>query len=245
MKKTGIILLIAFLLVLMVSCSSTEADSKDSSDDSPLTLETPTDQNTFSFDSYESLSMALTAKNSKDYTKLREEQSDFGKVYTRTLSSFASQSVSVGIPQMDGKNLTLRDKEGYANISLLTCELYNLPWLWYHCVVGGDDLDVKIAYPSVLHNEALDHAQSYLDKLALIAPDAPSPENYEQYASYQTIYEKKLCLADGRTVSAMISELKEGDKVYVMFCQDGMMISLQANKELFTDAFWSPFRTVT
>lgn len=228
------LLSLVLALVLLAGCASTV--------DKPLTLETPADQNTYSFDSYESLSEALTAKNSATYIQLREEQADFGNVYTRTLSSFASQSISVAIPQMDGKNLTLRGKEGYANISLLTCELYQLPWLWYHCVVGGDDLDVKIAYPSVLHNEALDHAKSYPDALALIAPDAPSPENYEQYASYQTIYEKELCLADGRTVSAMISELKESDKVYVMFCQDGMLISLQANQELFTDAFWSAFR---
>ena len=206
-----------------------------------VVIETPPDDYVYSFDSYDDVIEALTTKNTDGFLALREEQNSYGNVYTKTLSSFASKDIKAAVPQLNGSNINLREREGYANVSLMTCELYNLPWIWYHCVAEDYDLDVKISYPGVLENPKIDSAASYCEVLSLIAPNAPSPSNYKQYESYQSVYEEELALADGKNVTAMIYELKNSAKVHVMFYQNGMLISLCADSQLFSDEFWSSF----
>ena len=40
----------------------------------------------------------------------------------------------------------------------MTAELYNLPWIWYHCKVNNIDVDVKLAYHSVIESSELNEA---------------------------------------------------------------------------------------
>jgi len=123
----------------------------------------------------------------------------------------------------------------------MTSELYNLPWIWYNCVVDGYDLRVQVSYTSVLGSKDINSATSYLEVLSLIATKAPTPDNFHEYENYKKIYEKEITLADGRKIMAMVSELNDSSNEYVMFYQDGMLIILYADNQLFTDKFWSLF----
>ena len=183
----------------------------------------------------------MTSPSTNGFATLKEDQANYGDVYINTLAAFASKEIKVAVPQLNGQNIDLREEAGYAKVSFLSSELYNLPWLWYHCVVNGYDLDVKISYLTVLENAKVNAAASYYEVLSMIAPDAPSPKNFQQYDAYKNIYEREIVLAGNQAVTAMVAELKDSTKVYVRLYLDGMLISLRADQQLFSDAFWHSF----
>lgn len=250
MKKILIfILTLCILCVALCDCSNSDKDDEDllseskknNDSNNSLTLEEPPMYTTYSFESYEDIIQALTKKTSREFSVLRNEQENCGKVYQRTLSKFASKEIKVAVPQLNGSPIPIRDKDGYAKVSFFTSELYNLPWLWYHCVVDGRNLDVKFSYLNILGNSEVNSATSYYEVQQLIYPGAPSPENYDKFESYKVIYEKEITLKGGINVTAMVSELKRNNKSYVDFYYDGMLISLKGDNELFTNDFWEAF----
>jgi hypothetical protein len=48
-------------------------------------------------------------------------------------------------------------------------------------------------------------------------------------------------LANDKNVDAMISEIKDINKVYVMFNYDGMLVSIYADQNALTEEFWNSF----
>lgn len=206
-----------------------------------IDIETPPDDYVYMYDSYTDILSALSLSSSSEYVTLRNEQANYGVLFSNTLKQFGSGDAVLLVPEIDGDPIDLRDTDGYSGVSLMTCELYNLPWIWYHCVIDECSLDVKIAYPDALESDVIDLAKTYLDILELIAPDAPSPSNYQQYESYKTIYEKDVTLADGQVVTAMISEMNNTSKIYVMLFLNDSLVSLYADAELFSESFWNSF----
>ena len=205
---------------------------------SAVPLETPPYHRTFEFDSYEELTEALTKKGSDAYAQLREEQDKFGKVYQNTLSKLESGEIKIAVPKIGEDVIS-------SNISLLTNELYNMPWFWYNYSVGEQNISIKTSYLQGVENLQTEAIASYTDVLKLIAPEAPSPENYEKYDSYEKIYEKDIVLNGGITVKAMIANLKSKDKTYVYFYYENMLIVLYSDQAVFTDDFWKTFSLVT
>lgn len=247
MKKILVFILsICIYSIILCSCNhslqtGSETTQKQNEIGGEVVIESPPMHHTYDFDSYQDVVQSLTQKTSNQYSVLRKEQTNCGKIYQNTLAKFASGDIKVAFPQINKSPIPLRNREGFSNISLHTSELYNLPWLWYHCVVDGQNLDVKVSYTDAIEGFEIGSEAAYTAVLDLIAPEAPSPDNYEKYESYKTIYEKKVILKDGIVVTTMISELKNKSKVYVHFYYDGLLISLYGENELFSDAFWKSF----
>jgi len=206
-----------------------------------IVVPSPPAYSSYEYESYEAVCAALTNRFSPQYMQLRLEQENCGAVYRQTLSDFASGEIRVAVPQINGEALTLRDREGFSNITWFTSELYHLPWLWYHGLADGRNLTVSIAYPCMLDRAELESAASYYRVQRMISPDSPSPDNYEESASYRNIYEKEITLADGKTVTAMISELKNDSRIYVCLYLDGMLVRLQGDEALLTEDFLRTF----
>ncbi len=247
MKKLFILILaICIFSIILCACDNSdyvggELTQKPLDDNSlSVLLETPPDVYTYDFDSYQELEQALTHKDSIKYSILRAEQGECGTVYQKTLSQFSSGDLKIAVPQIDGNPIALQNKEGYATATLFTSELFNLPWLWYHCVVDDQNIVVKISYLNVVGNFE-NNSTRYTDILNLIAPGAPSPENYENYVSYEKIYEKQVVLDDDVIVTAMISELKDTSKVFISFYYDGLLVLLHGDKEMLSDDFLQSF----
>lgn len=246
MKKILIsILTLCILFSVLCSCNHSNQNISEATN-SKLSgvIETPLDQQSYNFNSYQDVVQAMTQKSSSGYAMLREEQDDYGAVYQNTLTQFTNADIKVAIPQFDENAMPLQNKDGYANITLMTSDLYNLPWLWYHCVVNNQKVDVRVSYLDAIYNVESSQKTTYVQILKSIAPDAPSPANYQKYESYKTIYEKNIVLKDGVSVTAMISEIKDSSKVYVMFYYDGLLISLYGDCELFSESFWKSFSIV-
>ena len=261
MRKPIIILFIVTLL--MVSCQTekeypqylanstsesndvneeieNETYSEETSNDMDIILnEPPLDERTYAFSSYdELLSVMGTMKESTNI--LKSEIQNFGLTYQTTVSAFETEKVSVVLPCADDSPFELRDIDGFMPITLFTNELYNLPWIWYNCQYNGYDFRVQISYVDILNNPQIDHSKSYLEILSVIAPSAPSPDNYTEFSSYKTIYEQEISLKD-RSVIALISEINNSDNVYINFHIDGVLVILYGNHNLFTDEFLSSF----
>lgn len=206
-----------------------------------INLPSPPAYSSYDYESYNDIHKALTNSRSSQFIQLRLEQENCGELYQQTLSDFASGKIKVAVPQINGENINLRNQEGFSNITWFTSELYNLPWLWYHCLVNEQDLIVSIAYLNILDRAELNSATSYYEVLKMISPNSPSPDNYKQSASYKNIYEKEITLGNGKTATAMISELKNDSRIYVCLYLDGVLIKLQGDAALLTEDFLRMF----
>ena len=206
-----------------------------------IILPSPPEYSSYDYESYNDIHAALTNPLAPQFEQLRTEQKNCGELYQQTLSDFASGEIKVAVPQIGGKNIDLRNQEGFSNVTWFTNELYNLPWLWYHCLINEQDLTVSIAYLSVLDRTELNSATSYYQVLKMISPNSPSPDNYKKSASYKNIYEKEITLGNGETVTAMISELKNDSRIYVCLYLDGMLVTLRGDEALLTKEFFRTF----
>lgn len=212
-----------------------------SSSKGEIILPSPPEYSSYEYESYSDVYKALTDSLDPQFIKLRLEQENCGELYQQTLSAFASGEIKVALPQINGENISLRNNEGFSSVVWFTNELYNLPWLWYHCLVNEQYLTVNIAYLNVIDRTELDSAKTYYQVLKMIAPNAPSPDNYKQYENYKNIYEKEITLKTGEKVTAMIKELKNNSKIYVSLYLDGMLVTLRGDETLLTDEFFQTF----
>ncbi|WP_019679141.1 dockerin type I repeat-containing protein [Ruminococcus flavefaciens] len=202
-----------------------------------LTIQTPPVSNSYLYESYNDLNEALIKQDSS----ILVDSNNYGELFNKTVSAFGNKDIDLYVPAIDGKACDLKNKEGFSNISLMTAELYNLPWIWYHCKVNKTDVDVKLAYHSVIESSELNSAKTYYEVLKVIAPDAPNPDNYAKFESYQKIYESEITLVNDKKVVAMILEIANSSNVYVMFVYEGKLVSIYANKDALSESFWSSF----
>ena len=96
-------------------------------------------------------------------------------------------------------------------------------------------------YIGCLERTEIRAAETYRDVLKLIAPNAPSPSNYQRYESYKSIYEKDVTLSNGQVATVMVSELQNTSKIYVMLLLNDTLISMYGDAQVFSDGFWGSF----
>lgn len=189
---------------------------------------------TYTFYSYKETTAALTDTKNSGFRSIRENLSKTTSKYSSMVSKFESGKLKCYVPTLDGDVIELD------HASLMACELYNMPWLWYNCVVDRERLTICISYADLSADSRLATARSYLDAQNIIAPAAPSPDNYKQ-SSYDAIYEKELRLSDGTVTKALISKPSDDTRMYVKIYHNGMLIRLVGDKRLLTDGFFELF----
>ena len=223
MRRFFTILLVAVTLLSLIACKADQnPSSENSSSISDLPLEVSANK-TVSFSDYPSLVQAFTEATSSDGRTLTTETSGSGKVFEKTLSSYRSGKIKPVIPLLNGKEFPLQNQEGYSNITVHTSELYGLPWVWFHCVWEGHRVNICISNISILDHAELKNAKSYVECLKILAPNAPTPENFREFDSYSNISEKEVALDNGETVTAMISETEDQSRTYFAFSQNGSL----------------------
>lgn len=213
--------------------------STPSTEDTDPEYAPPAENATYDFETYADLQKALSELSAN--SKLRAESEHYGKLYQDTLSAFEKGTVSLLIPRIDGNDMSLRDEEGLSKITFMTNELYNLPWVWYHGKVNGNDVTVCVAYPEIAHKKKLAGVDTCAQAIRAIAPNAPLPENYETGVSYKKVYESTLQLDGNAQVAALVKESSGRDRVYVTFLWEGTMVNVFAKEEVLTEAFWKDF----
>lgn len=241
------------------SSKITTSSENSSSEDNALIIPTPPHAIDLSFDSYEQMLSALTDTNSDEYKRVQQQLhvggidfNDGYELFKKTLHQLETGEIKLAVPQINGKNMTIRDDKGFSKITFMSNELYNLPWIWFHCVSETDDskeITVKISYLSVLDNDDVDNAKSYLEVLNIIVPTPPTPDNYKDYKDIlSACYEKKIILVDKSTITALIyeysDEYSDDQRISVCIYINGMLISIYADKDMLTDDFFGSFDVV-
>lgn len=240
MKKAISVIIVAVsfsLLTSFVSCNKTDENNQMGLQNVP-SKETAV----YSFDDYNMINDALTNSKSSDIGRqMKREKIYYGEYYAEMLSKFESGKIKLLVPEYNGKLSELRKKEGLSSISLLTKELFGLPWIWYHCVINDKNYQVKVTYPEIVDID-LKNAKSYLEVVSIIYPDSPKPDNYTKYPSYKSVYEKEYTFCDGTTVLALFGELNDDTTVYVRFYLYGAMIVVQCDSSLVAEDFFKSFK---
>ena len=224
------------ILTSFVSCNKTDEKNQMGLQNVP-SKETAV----YSFDDYNMINDALTNSKSDIGRQMKREKIYYGEYYAEMLSTFESGKIKLLVPEYNGKLSELRKKEGLSSISLLTKELFGLPWIWYHCVINDKNYQVKVTYPEIVDID-LKNAKAYLEVVSIIYPDSPKPDNYTKYPSYKSVYEKEYTFCDGTTVLALVGELNDDTTVYVRFYLYGAMIVVQCDSSLVAEDFFKSFK---
>ena len=237
MKK--IVCIIILVCLFLVSCQKGSTND----DQAPFTNlpegilndVPPTNSTIYHFDSYEELKNILLSKNSD---QIQEEKALYGAKYEIFLDHI-SNADNVKIPNLNGEELPLREKEGFSHISLMTYDFLALPWIWYHCVYGDNSVTVKITYPELFLNQDLTGKSAH-EILKLINEKAVSVDNYTEFENYEKAYLKDIELKNA-TVSAVVYEIKNSDKIFIKFYYNDVFVSIDDRNGALTEEFWKNF----
>ena len=206
----------------------------DPSDDTPNLQGTA-----FNFNTYDKMLTAfLTYDTSQSSYHIQDYKITLGEAYTNFLDKVETDRF-IPQPMLNNIPIEYRNEEGFSNITFMTCEAYNMPWICYHCVTNGESITVKITYPDCVNNE-IDYSKNCSEILKSFAPNAVNTDNYKEYSSYKNVYLKTIRVASGET-SALIFELTGSDNIIVMFCYDNVWVSLNGKPSVINEAFLENF----
>jgi len=134
----------------------------------------------------------------------REEQNEgiFGHMRNRLL-----REGTLMVPFYQGEQLPLRDREGFANITVFESMAVRKPWIVYHGLIDDEPIFFEtMYYDRSLMDEANEKGASWL--LSQINPDGTNVYNFEENqidGMTTTVYEREISLGD-RNVLAMASD---------------------------------------
>lgn len=241
MKKITLsIIILCVILSLFTSCmNSTDRRSSllsnsltSESTDNLVSYEEPPLTTSAYFSSFDELGSTLNNWISDENIETILANSD--EKSATTFKNFAEkrkEDNSILIPMIDNKNIVLRNEEGYPNITLFSAELYDQPWIWYHCRIDDIDLIVKIMYidDDTLLTDINSNDVSWLIKQ--LAPSAPNIDNYESFTNYEKISLIETDLKN--TVSKiMISSIKNDPRHFYKFVYQNILVSIQSSVDL-------------
>ncbi len=220
MKRALALIFTVCLVFLSVSCDRSASDDKklSGSDDKKVSGSPPDYVQVF-FDTYEEMEKALTDGLTPIYDPA---------AYKNMADMFKSGELKPSVPQMNGKNIPLDNREEGYNITLLSKMTYDLPWFFYDCLVDGKFLQVSISYLAPIKDERLDSVNTYNDVRKALGFDVKTPV-------------KTITLANNKEVTAIITESKDISQIYVEFLYDDILVILCADSEVLTDEFYSSF----
>lgn len=239
MKKIIINFLALLLVFVLCSCSvNTEAQS--TTVNNFVEQPPPDDQIFFDYSTYQELFVDLSYINKGGDNQLNTDTEKYGDIYNKTIDWLASAKIEFLVPTLGGEMMRLRDKKGFNGIGVFVVK-DKLPEIWYHCYIDESYVRVTVEYPSVLEDERIRSAETYVDVSKIINPNYPTPDNYNS-EYYKKVYEKQITLASKDTVTAMIREQVDDNNIYVSYYADGVMVNVYADAGLLTDSFFSEFQ---
>ena len=231
------------------SCGLTDVSSGDTTNDSQGNTDNSTGNETadsiteppmdevspYYFYTYKEL-ISNFHKECKESSVIQQEKSRFGEKFKTFVDTITENSL-LKLPSINSELLTLRNREGYHNMSVFQRETYGLPWIWYHGEIEGKMVRVMMTYPTHVEiEEGMDASQI----IELLYPGAANVHNYQDSGIYEYFYLCELELQD-KTVSAIACKEKDRPWINVRFYYDGYWISINTEFSLEDTEFWKSF----
>ena len=198
---------------------------------------TPPQHASFDFDSYRKMirgfkqSGLLAGSNS-----IQGIKGSMGETYTAFVDKVAKDG-EFPHPMLNGEPIPYQNKEGFSNITFFPSELYDLPWVWYHCLVEGERVNIQITYPAC-KGVAVDPTKDTSEILKAIAPNAVNVDNFEDRPSYKAVYLQSIPMATGE-VGVLVYELK--DRIMYTFFMGEAMVIVTDYEGVMTHPLWRRF----
>jgi hypothetical protein len=197
----------------------------------------PPQHASFDFDSYE--------KMIRDFKKsgllagsesIQGIKDSMGETYAAFVDKVA-QDGEFPRPMLNSQPIPYQNKEGFSNITFFPGELYGLPWVWYHCLVEGERVNIQITYPAC-KGVAVDPTKDASEMLKAIAPNAVNVDNFEDRPSYKAVYLQSIPMATGE-VGVLVYELK--DRIMYTFFMGEAMVIVTDYEGVMTHPLWRRF----
>ncbi len=223
MKKLPALFLLLTLLCALAACTApTDGETVNSSaSENSASADIP-DLQALPYDSYDALQTAVQNGFGDDYDRQAIEQHP---QLMETLDGFiaALQANGVPIPLLAGKQMPLRDREGFSNISFYMNELYGLPWIWYHPFAeSGRNFYITVTViPETVSDELKNGSASAL--IRALSPDSPNTHNAQESTRLKQVSEREIALKD-RTVMSLTYEYHDDSRVHTQFIYDDLLI---------------------
>lgn len=201
----------------------------------------PPQHASFDFDSYEGMirgfkkSGLLAGSDS-----IQGIKGSMGETYTAFVDKVAKDG-EFPQPMLNSQPIPYQNKEGFSNITFFPSELYGLPWVWYHCLVEGERVNIQITYPAC-KGVAVDSAKDVSEMLKAVAPNAVNPDNYKDRPTYKAVYLQSIPMATGE-VGVLVYELK--DRIMYTFFMGEAMVIVTDYEGVMTHPLWRRFSVGT
>ena len=177
----------------------------------------------FDFDSYKGMirgfkkSGLLAGSNS-----IQGIKGSMGETYTAFVDKVAKDG-DFPHPMLNSQPIPYQNMEGFSNITFFPSELYGLPWVWYHCLVEGERVNIQITYPAC-KGVAVDPTKDASEMLKAIAPNAVNVDNFEDRPSYKAVYLQSIPMEAGE-VGVLVYEIKNSNKkIYTFFAGEALVM---------------------
>lgn len=226
--KLKVILVLAVSCILCTSCSN---------DNKPTERKTPvmTGQGIYSvnFTSYNDLTSNIL--NSIDSIKEDMDHNKFDNIDINEFENRIRQNNTIKVPKEDGKDLNIRNKEGYFSISLQTKDMYNKPWMYYHFEDGESNSYVKLTDVSkeVIKFDAK-NTFDFMNKMD------PVPDDNKFYPAYDDIYRKNIKMRE-KTIDVIFGKFENDTRVYASFLYDDSLVVVCCSSEKIESGFLRAF----
>ena len=198
---------------------------------------TPPQHASFDFDSYRK--MIQDFKKSGLFAgpdSIQGIKDSMGETYTAFVDKVEKDG-EFPQPMLNGQPIPYQNQEGFSNITFFPGELYDLPWVWYHCLVEGERVNIQITYPAC-KGVAVDPTKDASEMLKAIAPNAVNVDNFEDRPSYKAVYLQSIPMATGE-VGVLVYELK--DRIMYTFFMGEAMVIVTDYEGVMTHPLWRRF----
>ena len=196
----------------------------------------------FDFDSYEGMIRGFKKSGLLAGSEsIQGIKGSMGETYTAFVDKVA-QDGEFPHPMLNSQPIPYQNKEGFSNITFFPSELYGLPWVWYHCLVEGERVNIQITYPAC-KGVAVDPAKDVSEMLKAIAPNAVNVDNFEGRPNYEAVYLQSIPMATGE-VGVLVYELKDNRIMYTFFMGEAMVI-VTDYEGVMTHPLWRRFSVGT
>lgn len=219
-KKPFLILLMIISINLIVGCNVNTTDN--GPQDEELYYSPIKDQ--YNFRSYSELNEFLSVDN-LIYLFPNEELLDlYGSNFKKFVYGIERGEKYNIFPQIYKEDFELQNIEGFYNITLFTCELYNQPWLWYNVIIDNNPISIRI----MLSNQLLQEDKyniSTSEVIKKIAPNAPNINNRNNFTNYKNIYESSI-LVSGKISSTLNYEIYGMKETYTLLQYENTIVCI-------------------
>lgn len=194
----------------------------------PIELNQPVEGDpSWSVNSYEQIASFWGRFDLTETDETNEYGPWYGKKFTALVNRIQSDD-AVMIPLLNGEPVPLQSRIDYPIITVFISERFNEPWIWYHCMIDGQPVKIRIMYTDDIDVEVTEDMTAS-EFIKAFRPTSPNLHNKENYTNRE-IYETEIPY-NGSTVTALVDVYKDSGQTHTCFMLDGMLVGLLTYEE--------------